>query len=179
VRPDESAPFAAEHNVIGGNVIAYGATAGAIYLRGVVGERFGVRNSGATIVAEAVGDHALEYMTGGTAVILGPTGRNVGAGMSGGYGYVLDLDPSLVNGELVDVEAVAADDAAVLREVVEAHLAHTGSPVAATLLSDWSSALPRFRAIVPRDYRRVIEATKRAQANGEDVDTAVMNAASA
>ncbi|HLY33936.1 MAG TPA: glutamate synthase subunit alpha, partial [Jatrophihabitantaceae bacterium] len=177
VRPDESAPFAAERNVIGGNVIAYGATAGELYLRGVVGERFCVRNSGATVVAEAVGDHALEYMTGGTAVILGPTGRNVGAGMSGGYAYVLDLDERLVNGELVDVEQVDPDQAELLRGVIEAHRDYTGSPVAAALLSDWPASVQRFRAIVPRDFRRVLEATRRARATGEDVDAAVMAAA--
>ena len=105
MRPDEAATFAAERNVIGGNVIGYGATSGEIYLRGVVGERFGVRNSGATIVAEGVGDHALEYMTGGVVVILGPTGRNVGAGMSGGHAFVLDLDPTVFNPELADIEA--------------------------------------------------------------------------
>ncbi len=118
VRPHDDSPFVAEHNVIAGNVIAYGATSGAIYLRGVVGERFCVRNSGATVVAEGVGDHALEYMTGGVAVVLGRTGRNVGAGMSGGYAYVLDLDPDLVNRELVDVAALSDEDAQRLREVV-------------------------------------------------------------
>jgi glutamate synthase (NADPH) large chain len=136
-----------------------------------------VRNSGATVVAEGTGDHALEYMTGGTAVILGPTGRNVAAGMSGGYAYVLDLDPLLVNGDLVDVEDVSAADAEQLRAVVEAHEAYTGSTVAGALLSDWPAAVARFRAIVPRDFRRALEATARAQANGEDVDIAVMAAA--
>ena len=179
VRPDESAPFAAERNVIGGNVIAYGATSGELYLRGVVGERFCVRNSGATVVAEAVGDHALEYMTGGTAVILGPTGRNVGAGMSGGYAYVLDLDEQLVNGEMVDVEPVGAEEAATLRGIVESHLRYTESSVAAALLADWPSAVSRFRAIVARDFRRVLEATRRARATGEDVDAAVMAASRA
>jgi glutamate synthase (NADPH) large chain len=177
VRPDERAPFVAEHNVIAGNVIAYGATSGEIYLRGVVGERFCVRNSGATVVAEGVGDHALEYMTGGVAVILGPTGRNVAAGMSGGYAYVLDLDPALVNGELVDVEPLSDDDAARLRAVLESHVAYTDSAVAAALLSDWPAAVARFGAIVARDFRRVLEATRRAAAAGEDVDAAVMAAA--
>jgi glutamate synthase (NADPH/NADH) large chain len=177
IRPDEAAPFAAEHNVIGGNVIAYGATSGALFLRGVVGERFCVRNSGATVVAEGVGDHALEYMTGGTAVILGPTGRNVAAGMSGGYAFVLDLDPSLVNRELVDVEAVGADDAQTLREIVAEHAAYTASTVAAALLADWPAAVARFSAVVPRDFRRVQEATRAARAAGEDVDAAVMAAA--
>jgi glutamate synthase (NADPH/NADH) large chain len=179
MRPDESAPFEAERNVIGGNVIAYGATSGELYLRGVVGERFCVRNSGATVVAEAVGDHALEYMTGGMAVILGPTGRNVAAGMSGGYAFVLDLDERLVNRELVDVESVGPDDAAALRAVVEAHAHYTDSAVAAALLADWPAALGRFSAIVPRDFRRVLEATRRARASGEDVDAAIMAAARA
>jgi glutamate synthase (NADPH/NADH) large chain len=177
VRPDERAPFVAEQHVIAGNVIGYGATSGEIYLRGVVGERFCVRNSGATAVAEGVGDHALEYMTGGVAVILGPTGRNVGAGMSGGYAYVLDLDPALVNGELVDVEPLTDEDVARVRAVVEAHVAATGSAVGAALLADWSTAVPRFSAIVARDFRRVLEATRRATAEGTDVDAAVMAAA--
>ncbi|MGH8959741.1 MAG: glutamate synthase large subunit [Jatrophihabitantaceae bacterium] len=176
-RPDERARFDAERNVIAGNVIAYGATTGEIYLRGVVGERFGVRNSGATIVAEGVGDHALEYMTGGTAVILGLSGRNVAAGMSGGYGFVLDLDRTLVNGELVDVEPVAGEPAERLRAIVAAHAQYTDSPVAAALLAGWPAALARFSAIVPRDFRRVLEATRAARATGTDVDDAVMAAA--
>jgi glutamate synthase (NADPH/NADH) large chain len=177
VRPDERAPFVAEHNVIAGNVIAYGATSGEIYLRGVVGERFGVRNSGATIVAEAVGDHALEYMTGGVGVILGPSGRNVGAGMSGGQGFVLDLDVALVNPELVEVEPLSAEDAELLQAVVSRHARYTGSAVARALLRDWPAARARFSAIVPRDYKRVLDATRRARAAGEDVDDAVMAAA--
>jgi len=177
VRPHESAPFAAEQNVIGGNVIAYGATSGEIYLRGVVGERFCVRNSGATVVAEGTGDHALEYMTGGLAVILGAVGRNLGAGMSGGYAYVLDLDESLVNTELVDVAPLDCEHAHRLRGIVAAHASYTDSPVAAGLLRDWTSAVQRFRVIVPRDFQRVVDATERAKANGEDIDLAVMAAA--
>jgi glutamate synthase (NADPH/NADH) large chain len=179
IRPDLAAPFAAEGNVIGGNVICYGATSGEVYLRGVVGERFGVRNSGATIVAEGVGDHALEYMTGGTAVILGPTGRNVGAGMSGGHAFVLDLDASEVNGELVDVEPVSAEHAVTLRAIVERHAEFTDSTVASALLAEWPAALGRFSAVIPRDFKRVLDATSRARANGEDVDAAVMAAARA
>jgi glutamate synthase (NADPH) large chain len=174
VRPDERASFDAELNVIAGNVIGYGATSGEVYLRGVVGERFGVRNSGATIVTEGVGDHALEYMTGGTAVILGATGRNVGAGMSGGYAFVLDLDRALVNGELVDVDPVAGESAEALRGIVAAHASYTDSSVARDLLADWPAALGRFSAIVPRDFKRVLEATRTARANGDDVDEAVM-----
>jgi glutamate synthase (NADPH/NADH) large chain len=177
VRPHDDAPFAAEQNVIAGNVIAYGATSGSIYLRGVVGERFCVRNSGATVVAEGTGDHALEYMTGGTAVILGPVGRNLGAGMSGGYAYVLDLDEAMVNAELVDLTPVPREQEATLREILIAHQAHTQSTVAATLLADWPAAVARFTAVVPRDFQRVLKATREAQANGEDVDAAVMAAA--
>ncbi|HEV7205688.1 MAG TPA: glutamate synthase large subunit, partial [Jatrophihabitans sp.] len=177
VRPDERAPFVAEDNVIAGNVIAYGATEGQIYLRGVVGERFCVRNSGATVVAEGVGDHALEYMTGGTAVILGRTGRNIGAGMSGGYAYVLDLDRAEVNPELVEIEAVSQAESERLRGIVEAHVGYTDSVVGRALLSDWASSIERFSAIVPRDFKRVLEATARAEEAGEDVDEAVMAAA--
>jgi glutamate synthase (NADPH/NADH) large chain len=177
VRPDERAPFVAEQNVIAGNVIGYGATSGEMYLRGVVGERFCVRNSGATAVVEGVGDHALEYMTGGLAVILGPTGRNVGAGMSGGTAFVLDLDQSLVNGELVDVAALTADDVANLQQVLRRHRELTGSQVAADLLADWSAAPSRFSAVVPRDYQRVLAATRAARESGEDVDAAIMAAA--
>ena len=121
VRPHPDAGFTAEQNVIAGNVIAYGATSGSIFLRGVVGERFCVRNSGATVVAEGTGDHALEYMTGGVAVILGEVGRNLGAGMSGGYAYVLDLDDAQVNTELVDIAPLDRDHAAALKEIVERH----------------------------------------------------------
>jgi glutamate synthase (NADPH/NADH) large chain len=142
-----------------------------------VGERFCVRNSGVTAVAEGTGDHALEYMTGGVAVVLGPTGRNVGAGMSGGIGYILDLDRSLVNPELVDVCKLRGEDALALRAVLEQHAALTASTVASALLADWPSALSRFSALVPRDYRRVLEATRQAEAAGEDVDEAVMAAA--
>jgi glutamate synthase (NADPH/NADH) large chain len=124
-----------------------------------------------------VGDHALEYMTGGVAVILGPTGRNLGAGMSGGVGYVLDLDPSRVNPELVDIEPIGAQHADLLAGVLTEHLRLTGSAVAAGLLADFDAGLARFSVIMPRDYRRVLQATSRAQAAGMDVDEAVMAAA--
>ncbi len=177
IRPHPRSPFAAEDNVIAGNVIGYGATSGEIYLRGVVGERFCVRNSGATAVAEGTGDHALEYMTGGTAVVLGPVGRNLGAGMSGGYAFVLDLDERLVNGEMVDVLDVPDEQRARLRDIVAAHADYTGSTVAERLLADWEAASRRFRLVMPRDFRRVLDATRRAEQNGEDVDKAVMAAA--
>ena len=174
VRPDERAALIAEQNVIAGNVIGYGATSGELYLRGIVGERFCVRNSGATAVAEGVGDHGLEYMTGGTALILGRTGRNLGAGMSGGIAFVLDLDESLVNRELVEIEPVTAEQLDTLQTVLGRHLELTASTVAADLLSDFDRSVERFSVIMPRDYKRVIEATKHAAAEGRDVDEAVM-----
>jgi glutamate synthase (NADPH/NADH) large chain len=177
VRPDRRAPLVAERNVIAGNVIGYGATSGRLLLRGVVGERFCVRNSGATAVAEGVGDHALEYMTGGVAVILGPTGRNLGAGMSGGVGFVLDLDPSRVNLESVDVEPMTAEHSRALLAVLQEHLRLTESAVAGELLADVGAGLDRFSVIMPRDYKRVLQATRHAQAIGADVDEAVMAAA--
>jgi glutamate synthase (NADPH/NADH) large chain len=173
VRPDVTAPFAAEEHIIGGNTILYGATGGEVFLRGRVGERFAVRNSGANAVVEGVGDHGCEYMTGGTVVVLGRTGRNFAAGMSGGMAYVWKLDPELVNRELVDLEPVPASDA--LRALIECHAAETGSPVAAALLRRWSSAVGEFTAVVPRDYKRVMEAIRAAEAAGRDVDEAVMS----
>ncbi|MDQ1721112.1 MAG: glutamate synthase large chain, partial [Pseudonocardiales bacterium] len=177
VRPDQRATLVAEHNVIAGNVIGYGATSGQLLLRGVVGERFCVRNSGATAVAEGVGDHALEYMTGGAAVILGPTGRNLGAGMSGGVGFVLDLDPDKVNPELVDIEPMTAEHVDALIAILDTHLRLTGSTVARRLLADPGRGLSRFSVIMPRDYKRVLQATRQARAAGTDVDQAVMAAA--
>jgi glutamate synthase (NADPH/NADH) large chain len=179
VRPDPAAPFAAEHNVVAGNVLAYGATSGELFVRGLVGERFCVRNSGATAVVEGVGDHACEYMTGGRVVILGGHGRNFAAGMSGGLAYVLDLDPRRLNPAMVDLEPVPADDAGWLRETVARHAQLTGSPVAEALLANWDVALCRFTAVVPRDYKRVLEATRRAREEGRPVDEAIMEAARA
>jgi glutamate synthase (NADPH/NADH) large chain len=177
LRPDPSAAFRAEENVIAGNVILYGATGGEALIRGVVGERFCVRNSGAVAVVEGVGDHACEYMTGGRVVILGATGRNVAAGMSGGIAYVLDLDPGNVNGEMVDVEELDDIDREFLREIVARHQAETDSTVAAALLADWDNALTRFAKVMPRDYKRVMAAAKAAAEAGEDVDAAIMAAA--
>jgi glutamate synthase (NADPH) large chain len=177
VRPDERARFVAEDQIIAGNVIAYGATSGEIFIRGMVGERFCVRNSGATAVVEGVGDHACEYMTGGRAVILGETGRNVAAGMSGGIAYVLDLDPRRVNQEMVDVQELTADDITWLHAIVEKHTAETGSPVGAAVLTDWSNRVRDFVRIMPRDYQRVLQATREATTAGRSVDEAVMEAA--
>jgi glutamate synthase (NADPH/NADH) large chain len=175
--PSAEAPFAAEKEVIAGNVIGYGATSGEIFLRGVVGERFCVRNSGALAVAEGVGDHACEYMTGGRVVILGPTGRNFAAGMSGGIAYVLDLAPSRLNTEMVDLDPLEEADIEFLLDVVSRHHEETGSAVAAELLASWDSAVERFAKVMPKDYKRVLSAASAAEAEGRDVNEAVMAAA--
>lgn len=176
VRPHDDAPFRAEEQVIAGNVIGYGATSGEVFLRGRVGERFCVRNSGALLVAEGVGDHAFEYMTGGRAVVLGPTGRNVAAGMSGGIAYVLDLDPLSVNQEMVQLQRLSAEDLRWLKDAVTKHHKHTGSAVAASLLGDWTRRAGAFTKVMPGDYQRVLEAMRLARAEGRDVDAAVMEA---
>ena len=176
VRPDEKATFASEKNVIAGNVIGYGATSGEIFIRGMVGERFCVRNSGAMAVVESVGDHGCEYMTGGTVVVLGPTGRNFAAGMSGGVAFLLDADPAKVNGEMVDLTAVDAEMEVRLKSAISKFHAETGSEVAATLLSDWPSSVKRFSMVMPRDYRRVLDAIARAEREGLDVEQVVMEA---
>lgn len=166
MRPARTAPFAAEDNVIAGNTIAYGATGGEILLRGRVGERFCVRNSGATVVAEGVGDHGCEYMTGGRAVVLGPTGRNFAAGMSGGVAYLLDLDPANVNTELAGIETPSEADLLELHGVVRRHFEETGSVVAGSLLADWDTASRRFGKIMPRDYKAVLAAKDAAEQAG-------------
>jgi glutamate synthase (NADPH) large chain len=177
VAPAPDAPFEAETQVVAGNVIGYGATGGEIFLRGTVGERFCVRNSGALAVAEGVGDHGCEYMTGGRVVILGPTGRNFAAGMSGGIAYVLDLSPARLNREMVDVDPLEESDTQFLREVTARHHAETGSAVAARLLADWESAEGRFTKVMPKDYKRVLQAASAAEREGRDVNEAVMAAA--
>jgi len=176
VRPDERANFASERNVIAGNVIGYGATSGEILIRGVVGERFCVRNSGATAVVESVGDHGCEYMTGGMVVVLGPTGRNFAAGMSGGFAFLLDADPLKINGEMVDLLSVDDSMAVRLRESISRFHAETGSEIASELLADWSGSLNRFTMVMPRDYRRVLDAIARAEREGLDVEKVVMEA---
>ncbi|MFG1970641.1 glutamate synthase large subunit [Nonomuraea fuscirosea] len=175
VRPHDEAPL--DGHIIAGNVALYGATSGEVFVRGVVGERFCVRNSGATAVVEGVGDHGCEYMTGGKAVVLGPTGRNFAAGMSGGIAYLLDVRPERVNREMVAIEALTEEDAEFLKETVEKHFAETGSPVAKQLLADWDAALARFGKIMPSDYKRVMEAAEAARIEGRDIDEAVMAAA--
>jgi glutamate synthase (NADPH) large chain len=181
IRPvDDAHPeFSAAGSIIAGNVILYGATRGEVFLRGVVGERFCVRNSGATAVVEGVGDHGCEYMTGGRVVVLGPTGRNFGAGMSGGVAYVHDPDgefPSRLNGEMVSLRELDDEDRAFVRALVERHLAETGSDVAEGLLGDWDAAVGSFVKVMPNDYQRVLDATRRAEAEGRDVVEAIMEA---
>jgi glutamate synthase (NADPH/NADH) large chain len=166
VRPDLAAAFAAEDEIIAGNVIAYGATSGQVFIRGQVGERFAVRNSGASLVVEGVGDHACEYMTGGEVAVLGPTGRNVAAGMSGGVAYFLDLDPGRVNTEMVDLEPLDAAAAETVHTLLVQHLEETESSVAEKLLADWPTSADRFTKVMPRDYRAVLEARAEAERAG-------------
>jgi glutamate synthase (NADPH/NADH) large chain len=177
VRPDEKATFKSEENVIAGNVIGYGATSGEIFIRGLAGERFCVRNSGALAITEGVGDHALEYMTGGTVVILGRTGRNIAAGMSGGRAFVLDLDTSVVNAEMVDILAVPADQKETLRSYISSFHVETGSKVAESLLANWDKEISRISLIMPRDYARVLAAIEKATREGLPVDEYVMEVA--
>ncbi|MEU5564493.1 glutamate synthase large subunit [Micromonospora musae] len=188
VRPDPTAPFVdpdaapgqrAEDQIVAGNTILYGATGGELFLRGRVGERFAVRNSGAAAVVEGVGDHGCEYMTGGTVVVLGPTGRNFAAGMSGGTAFVHRLDHDQVNAEMVDLAPLREEEQAVLHELVQRHFAETDSALAAELLKHWPEAVAEFTAVVPRDYRRVLEIMRTAEAAGRDVDDAVMSALAA
>ena len=176
VRPDESATFESQKNVIAGNVIGYGATSGEIFIRGIVGERFCVRNSGATAIVEGVGDHGCEYMTGGVAVVLGSTGRNFGAGMSGGVAFVLDLDPRLVNPEMVDVLTLTPTRSQQVHDLISKFATETGSVVAQSLLSDWANQSARISMVMPRDYAKVLAAMERAEREGLNVDEAVMEA---
>ena len=176
VRPAESAIFQAEHNIIAGNVIGYGATSGSLFLRGIVGERFLVRNSGATAVVEGVGDHALEYMTGGTAVILGKTGRNFGAGMSGGRAFVYKLRNDRVNHEALaagELNLEKPSDAVreEIRLLISEHQLNTGSMLAAEMLANFDSVIDDFTVVTPRDYANVLEVRSVAVSQGLDPDS--------
>jgi glutamate synthase (NADPH/NADH) large chain len=177
LRPHPSAPFPAERNIVAGNVMLYGATSGELFARGVVGERFCVRNSGALAVVEGVGDHGCEYMTGGRVVVLGPTGRNFAAGMSGGIAYVLDLSVGRVNAEMVDLDPLDGDDREFLADVVTRHHTETGSAVARELLADWETSLGRFSKVMPKDFKRVLAAQAAARRDGRDINVAIMEAA--
>ncbi len=167
VRPPEDAGFAAEENVIVGNTVLYGATAGRAFFRGLAGERFAVRNSGANAVVEGVGDHGCEYMTGGRVAVLGPTGRNFGAGMSGGIAYVYDEHhdfPGRCNPELVELESLSEHDEAELKDLIAEHAERTGSPVAERMLDDWDASVRRFVKVMPRDYKRALAERAAAEA---------------
>jgi glutamate synthase (NADPH/NADH) large chain len=177
VRPDEKSTFNSNENVIAGNVIGYGATSGQIMIRGVVGERFCVRNSGATAIVEGIGDHGCEYMTGGSVIVLGRTGRNFAAGMSGGRAFVLDLDPANVNTDMVDILAVPEDQKEILCTLISDFAEETGSVVASDLIKDWDSAIKRISLVMPRDYARVLDAMARATREGLPVDALVMEVA--
>ena len=176
IRPDEKAKFSSSANVIAGNVIGYGATSGEIMIAGVVGERFCVRNSGATAIVEGVGDHGCEYMTGGTVLVLGNTGRNFAAGMSGGRAFVLDLDVRLVNTEMVDILALPGDQEEIIKSHISKFYAETGSKIAGELIKDWESAKKRISMVMPRDYARVLDVMAKAQREGLPVESAVMAA---
>jgi glutamate synthase (ferredoxin) len=180
VYPPASSPFKPEENIIIGNVGFYGATAGEAYICGMAGERFCVRNSGLTAVVEGVGDHACEYMTGGTVVVLGRTGRNFGAGMSGGLAFVHDSDgnfPSRVNNEMVDLEdLVDPSEIARLREMIERHAKATGSARAKRMLAGWAGTVKRFVKVMPRDYKRMILAIDKASRDGLGGELALMAA---
>jgi glutamate synthase (NADPH/NADH) large chain len=183
VRPSDASTFVAEDNVIAGNVIGYGATSGEIYLRGMVGERFCVRNSGAIAVVEGVGDHGCEYMTGGRVVVLGATGRNFAAGMSGGVAYVYDRDgefASRVNYELVEIEPLDETDLVWLKSTVEKHVEYTGSEVGQRLLNSWNVETSKIRKVMPRDYRSVLAAIAQAKSEGlneEETNVRIMEVA--
>jgi glutamate synthase domain-containing protein 3 len=160
VRPPKESTFKAEENILIGNTSLYGATGGKAFFNGKAGERFGVRNSGTIAVVEGVGDHGCEYMTGGRVVVIGRTGRNFAAGMSGGYAYVLDADgtfESRCNTGMVELEPLGPEDATFVAELLEEHLTHTQSVQAAHLLAHWEETLPRFVKIVPVDYRRALQ----------------------
>jgi glutamate synthase (ferredoxin) len=180
VYPSAKARFVPEDNVIVGNVALYGATSGEVYIRGMAGERFCVRNSGVTAVVESVGDHGCEYMTGGRVAVLGPAGRNFAAGMSGGIAYVLDERgdfPSMVNMSMVGIGKVDSPaDIAELRGLIEKHLAYTKSERAKHILDNWDRMIPRFVKVLPNDYRRMLACMERAHSQGLTGDEAVMAA---
>ena len=172
IRPDRNAKFDSSQNVIAGNVAAYGATSGTLFVRGLVGERFCVRNSGATAVVEGVGDHACEYMTGGRVVVLGQTGRNFAAGMSGGIAYVVDLNIENVNAEMVELEDLDDDDKIFLSSTLKNYLEETDSPLAKKLLED--KDFTKFTKVMPREFKRVLLAQAKAKRDGTDPMQAVM-----
>jgi glutamate synthase domain-containing protein 3 len=178
VFPPVKSTFRPEENIIIGNVALYGATSGEAYIRGMAGERFAVRNSGVDAVVEAVGDHGCEYMTGGHVVVLGPAGRNFGAGMSGGIAYVLDEKgdfPANVNTQMVGIEKLEDPaEIAKVRDMIESHLHWTGSSRAEAVLSNWDASVARFVKVIPRDYKRMLACILRAHEQGLTGDEAIM-----
>jgi len=179
IYPDVKATFPAEENILLGNVALYGATSGEAFFRGVAGERFCVRNSGATAVVEGVGDHGCEYMTGGKVVIIGPTGRNFAAGMSGGVAFILDEKNDFAtrcNKQMVGLEKPDAKEANDIRELIRRHMELTGSKKAGQVLSDWDSSLAKFVKVMPKDYKRVLQAIATATNNGLSGDDALNEA---
>ena len=178
--PPAGSTFVPEENIIVGNVAFYGATSGDAYIRGMAGERFGVRNSGVRAVIEAVGDHGCEYMTGGCVVVLGQTGRNFAAGMSGGVAYVLDEVGdfrSRCNPDTVALESLTApQEMAEVRDMVQRHARYTHSELGWRVLAMWDELASKFVKVMPRDYQRMLEAVKRAEAAGLSGDEAIMEA---
>ena len=180
IYPPANATFVAEENMIVGNVALYGASAGEVYIRGMAGERFAVRNSGVTAVVEAIGDNGCEYMTGGNVVVLGRAGRNFGAGMSGGVGYVLDESGDFakrVNGQMVGIEKLEdPKEIAAVRAMIQKHFDYTKSTRARAVLDQWDKFVPKFVKVMPKDYKRMLACIERAQAQGLTGDEAIMSA---
>jgi glutamate synthase (ferredoxin) len=180
IYPDRESTFIAQENIIIGNVALYGATSGEVYINGQAGERFAVRNSGVTTVVEGVGDHGCEYMTGGKVIVLGPTGRNFAAGMSGGIAYILDEDNtfgSKCNTEMVDLETLE-DPAEIdeLYQIIQNHITYTQSKQGQRVLTNWEALVPKFVKVMPRDYKRVIQALNKALDAGMNQDDAMITA---
>jgi glutamate synthase (ferredoxin) len=180
VFPPRQSTFVAEENILIGNVVLYGATSGEAYFRGLAGERFCVRNSGAEAVVEGVGDHGCEYMTGGRVVIIGGTGRNFAAGMSGGVAFVFDPKNNFAqrcNTEMVDLDRIDTDeDDACVQRLLSNHARYTQSPVAQKILRDWTTTRTQFVKVMPRDYKHVLAVIAQARALGLPEDLAVMEA---
>ena len=180
VKPTQGSTFPPEENIIIGNVALYGATGGEAYINGIAGERFCVRNSGANAVAEGCGDHGCEYMTGGRVVILGTTGKNFAAGMSGGIAYVLDENHELylhLNKQMVDMEAVTErHDAEELKNLIQKHVQETGSSLGKRILKDFEAYLPKFKKIIPRDYKRMIATIGQMEEKGMSHEKATLEA---
>jgi glutamate synthase (ferredoxin) len=180
VFPPDLSTFVAEENIVTGNVALYGATSGEAYIRGMAGERFCVRNSGASAVVESVGDHGCEYMTGGRVVVLGPTGRNFAAGMSGGVAYVLDEHgdfPRRCNQQMVALEKLeSTDEIEDVWKLIQRHQAYTHSARAARILASWARMVPLFVKVMPKDYKRVLQSLERVRGSGLSGEDAIMAA---